>query len=88
MNQQERTFIARIIKVHKILLPVLRQSRRVNSIAMILASDMAFACCEIQGRNIVCTVAILEFDGLGTSSESDQLVTQADAHNRDLRRVH
>ena len=55
---------------------------------MILASDMAFASCEIQGRNVVCTVAVLELDGLGTSSESDQLMTKADAHDWDLRRVH
>ena len=55
---------------------------------MVLARDMAFARCKIQSRDVVSTVSILKLDGPGTSRQSNQLMTKADAHDWNLRRIH
>ncbi len=63
---QGQTFVARVIQIDEILLPVLRQGRCINSITMILARDVTFTRCKIQSRNVVSTVPILQLDSLGT----------------------
>lgn len=55
---------------------------------MILAGDMALASSEVQGRDVVCAVAILELDGPGSSGQSQQLVTEADTENGNLGGLH
>lgn len=82
------TFIAGVVKVYKILFPVGRKALGVDSITMILASDVAPASGEIQSWNIVSSVAVFQFDGTCTSCEGKQLMSQADSHNRNLRRFH
>ena len=81
-------FITRIVEVDEVFLPILWQSRYIHRISMVLARDVAFTCCEIQSRDVVCTISVLEFDSPRASCQSNQLVSQANTHYWDLRRVH
>ena len=49
---------------------------------------MALASREVQGRDVVRPVAVLELDGLGTNSEGKKLVAKANAHDGDRRGLH
>lgn len=51
---------------------------------MVLRGNVALAGREVESRDIVGTVAVLELYGLGAGGESDELVTHAYAHDGDL----
>jgi hypothetical protein len=73
-----------VVQVGKVLLPLAAESSRVNSVSVVLRSDVALSSGEIQSGDVVGTVAVLELDGLSSGSESDELVTHAYAHHGDL----
>lgn len=76
------SLIAVIVKIYKERLPIIMvKSRDIHSIAVILAGDMAAASGEVEGRNVVSTVAVLQLDGPGASRKSEELMSQADAHD-------
>ena len=81
------SLVAGIVEVHKILLPILWESRGIDGIAVVLRRDVAFARRQIERRNVVGTVAVLELEGSRAGSQSNQLVTHADSHDRNLRRL-
>lgn len=87
-SSRKLTFVAAIVQVHEVWLPVAGQGGSIHSISMVLASNVAASGGQVQGRNVVGTVAVLQLDGLGANSEGKQLVSQADPHNWDLRRLH
>lgn len=55
---------------------------------MVLAGDVALASSQVEGRDIVGSVAILELDGASSNSQSKKLVTKADTHDGDGRGLH
>ncbi len=55
---------------------------------MVLAGNVAFPSSEIQGWDIVCSVAVLELDGPGSGGQSQQLMTKTDTKDWYLRSLH
>ena len=49
---------------------------------------MALTGGQVERRNVMSTVSVLELDGSGTGCESKQLMTETNTHDRDLRRFH
>src|SRR5438105_2700598 len=80
--------IAGVIKVDEILLPILREGRGVHSITVILTGDVTPPTRQVKSRDVVRSVSIFQFYRSSTSRQSEELVAQADTHNRDLRRLH
>jgi len=64
-----------IIYIPPRLCPALGQRGRVDRVPVILTGDMASAGQKVEGRDVLSTIAILEFDGLGTGGEGDKLMT-------------
>ena len=83
-----RTFIARVVQVNKVWLPVRWQRTDVNGISMVLAGDVAAASAQVQRGNVVSTVSVLQLYSASTGCQSQKLVTQADAEDGDLRSLH
>lgn len=54
-----RTFVAVIVKVDKVGLPVTWKSAGVDSITVILTGDVASTSSQVKGRNIVSSITIL-----------------------------
>ena len=61
-------FVAGIIQIYKVRLPIFGKCRSINSVAVILRCNMAPASGQVQSWDIVCAVAVLELDGLRTYS--------------------
>jgi len=54
----DHAFVAGVVQVDKVLLPVGRQSRGVHSITVILRRDVAFASGQVESWNVVCAVLV------------------------------
>lgn len=55
---------------------------------MVLTGDVAATSAQVQSRDVVSPVTVLELDGASTSSQGQQLVTQADTEDGDLGGLH
>jgi len=55
---------------------------------MVLGSDVALSGRQVQSRDVVGTVSVLELDGSGTSSKSKKLMAETDTHDWDLGSFH
>ena len=55
---------------------------------MVLARDVATSGRQVERRDIVRPVPVLELDGPRTGRQRQQLMAQADSHHGHLRRVH
>lgn len=84
----DETLVGLIVQVGEVLTPVTGQRGGVDGVTVVLGGDVALASSQVQSGDVVGTVAVLELDRLGTSSESKELVTHADAHDGDLRGLH
>lgn len=84
----DHALVARVVQVGEVRLPVVRQGRHVDSIAVVLAGDVAATSAHVQSRDVVSPVTVLELDGASASSQSQQLVTQANTKDGHLRRLH
>lgn len=80
----DQSFVGLVIQVGEVFPPLAREGRWVNSITVVLRGNVALARSQVESRDVVRTVSVLELDSLRTSSESNELVTHAYAHNRDL----
>src|ERR1700761_7556369 len=85
MNQ---TFIARVVEVNEILLPIRWEGCRIHCISVILRCNMALASSQVQSWDIVCAVAVFELNGLCSSSKSQKLVAHTNTHDWYVRRLH
>lgn len=83
----DHSLVGRIVQVDKVLLPIGGQGAGINGITVVLGGDVTFAGGKVKSWDVVSTVTILELDGLCTSSECEQLVTHADAHDGNLGRL-
>lgn len=84
----DHTLVGLIVEVDKVLLEVRRQSGSINSVTVVLRSDVALTSHQIKSRNVMSTVTVLKLDGLGTRSQSEKLMTEADTENRTVVSVH
>jgi hypothetical protein len=82
-----QTLVGLVVQVGEVLPPLTGKSSGVNSVSMVLRGDVAFASAQIESRDVVGTVAVLELDRLRASGEGNQLVTHANTHDRNLRRL-
>jgi hypothetical protein len=80
----DEALVGLVVQVGEVLPPLAAESGWVNSVSVVLRSDVTLSGREVQGRDVVGTIAVLELDGLGTGCESDKLVTHAYTHDRDL----
>lgn len=80
----DQTLVGLVVQVGEVLPPVLRQGSRVDSITVVLGGDVALAGGEVKGRDVVCTVSVLQLERLSTGGESNELMTHANTHNGDL----
>lgn len=82
------TLVALVVQVNKVRLPVRGQGRSVDGITVVLAGDVAATGAQVQSRDVVSPVTVLELDGAGTGSQSQQLVAQTDTEDGDLGGLH
>lgn len=81
-------FIAAVVEVDEIFLPVGGQGGGVDGVAVVLGGDVASTRREVEGGDVVGAVAVFEFDGPGAAGEGEELVAEADAHDWDLGGFH
>jgi hypothetical protein len=55
---------------------------------VVLARDVALAGCQVQGRDVMSAVSVLELDGSGAGCEGEQLMAETDTHDWDLGGFH
>lgn len=75
------TLVGAVVEVDKVLLEVAGQGAGVDGITVVLAGNMALTGGQVERRNVVGTVTILELDGLGTNGKSQKLVAKANTHD-------
>ena len=80
----DHTLVRAVVQVGEVLLPLTAHGGRVDSVTVVLRSDVALAGEEIKSRNVVSTVAVLHLDGVGAGSNGQQLVAKTDTHDGDL----
>lgn len=80
----DQTLVGLVVEVGEVLPPFAGQGSWVDRVSVVLRSDVALASGEVESRDVVSTVTVLELDGLCTGSKGDELVTHADAHDGDL----
>ena len=83
----DQTLVGLVVEVGEVLPPFAGEGGRINSVSMVLRGDMALSGAQVKSWDVVGTITVLELDGLSTGSKGNQLVTHADAHDRDLRRL-
>lgn len=84
----DHALVAAVVEVDEVLLEVGGQGAGVNGVTVVLAGDVALAGGEVEGRDVVRAVTVLELDGASTDGKGKELVAKADTHNRDGRLLH
>lgn len=82
------TLVGAIVEVDEVLLEVGGKGRSVDRVPVVLGGDVALTSGQVQGGDVVGTVSVLELDGAGTGGKSEELMTHANTHDRDLGRLH
>lgn len=67
-------FVAGIIQIYKVRLPILGKCRSINGVTMVLRCNMASACGQVQSWDVVGTVAVFELNGFRAYSQGDKLM--------------
>jgi hypothetical protein len=81
----DQTLVGLVVEVGEVLPPVAGQGRGVDGVSVVLRGDVALASGEVESRDVVSAVSVLQLDRLSTSGQSNQLVTHANTHDGDLR---
>lgn len=81
-------FVAAVVEVDEIFLPVRGEGGGVDRVAVVLRGDVAASRGEVEGGDVVGAVAVFEFYGAGAAGEGEELVAEADAHDGDLGGFH
>lgn len=82
------TFVGVVVEVDEIRLPIIGQSVDIHGVSVVLRCNVAAARGQIQSRDVVSSVAVLEFDSLGTRGQGKQLMAETNAENWNLGVVH
>lgn len=80
----DHTLVGLVVEVDKVGLELGRQGVDVNGVSVVLGSDVALAGGQIQSGDVVSSVTVLELDGLGAGSQSQQLVAETDTEDGQL----
>ena len=75
------TLVRAVVGVYEKLLPAERKSRLVDSVTVVLGSDVALSAQEVGTWDVVSAVTELHLEGAGTSGSGEELVTQADTED-------
>lgn len=84
----DHSLIRAIVQVDEVLLELVRERAGINSVPVVLRRDMALTRSQIQCRDIMRTIPVLELDGPRTCRKSKQLVTEANSKDWDLGGLH
>lgn len=84
----EHTLVGTVVQVDKVFLEVARESAGVDGVTVVLAGDVAETSGQIESRDVVGSVTILELDGASTDSKGQKLVTQTNTHNGNVGSLH
>ena len=82
------TFVRMIIQIDKVFPKIVWQGRGIDGIAVVLGCDCTLSRGKVHGGNIMRTVSVCHFYGLGTCSEGEELMAHAYGHDGDLGAVH
>ena len=82
------TLVATVVEVDKVLLELAGKSAGIDGVTVVLAGDVALAGSQVEGRNVVSSVTVLELDGSGADGQSEKLVTKTDTHDGDVGGLH
>lgn len=77
----KHALVAAIVQVDKVLLEFTGQSASINGITVVLAGDMALTSGQVQSRDVVRSVSVLELDGLRAHRKGQKLMAQANSHD-------
>jgi hypothetical protein len=87
-GREGQTFVGAIVKVHEVLFEFCGEGRGIDCVAVVLRSDVALSSRQVQSRDVVSAVSVLELDGSSTSCEGKELMAKTDTHNWDLGGFH
>lgn len=82
------SLVAAVVEVDKVLLEVVGEAVGVDGVSVVLGGDVALASGQVQGRDVVGSVAVLHLDGLGADGHGQELVAETDSHDGDGRGLH
>lgn len=82
------TLVGAVVEVDKVLLPLAAERAGVDGVTVVLTGNVALTSGQVEGGNVVGTVAVLHLDGAGAGGQGEQLVTHADTHDGNLRGLH
>lgn len=82
------SLVAAVVQVDKVLLEVVGEAVGVDGVSVVLGGDVALAGGQVQGRDVVGSVAVLHLDGLGADGHGQELVAETDSHDGDGRGLH
>lgn len=82
------SLVAAVVEVDKVLLEVVGQGARVDGVSVVLAGDVALAGGQVEGGDVVGSVAVLHLDSLGADGHGQELVAETDAHDGDVGGLH
>ena len=84
----DHAFVGRVVEVDEVLLEVGGDSGSINGVAVVLGRDVTLSGGEIKSGNVVSAVSVLHLGSASANGDGKKLVTEADAHDGDLRGVH
>lgn len=82
------SLVAAVVEVDKVLLEVVGQGGGVDGVSVVLGGDVALAGGQVQGGDVVGSVAVLHLDRLGADGHGQKLVAETDSHDGDGRSLH
>jgi len=84
----KHTLVGSVVQVDEVLLEVARESAGVDGVTVVLAGDVAETGGQVESGDVVGSVTVLELDGASADSKSQELVTQTDTHDGNVRGFH
>jgi hypothetical protein len=79
-----QALVGLVVEVREVLAPLGGERGGIDRVPVVLGCDVAATGAEVESRNIVRAVAVLQLDGLCACGQGDELVAHADAHDGDL----
>lgn len=83
----DHTLVRLIVEVDEVRLELGGQSVDVNSVTVVLRSDVALASGQVESRDVMGSVTVLKLDSLGSSSKGEELVAKADTEDGQIHKL-
>jgi len=84
----KHTLVGSVVQVDEVLLEVAGESAGIDGVTVVLAGDVAETGGQVESGDVVGSVTVLELDGASADSKSQELVTQTDTHDGNVRGLH